>query len=75
MNTIQDNTGRGIPRISLTIKEASESTGLSRTRLFKAASEEKLTFRKDGKATVVEIEELARYVRSLPTRGRQDAAA
>ena len=62
---------RGIPRLSLTPEEAAESTGLSRTRIFLAIRTGLLTARKDGKATVIEMDELVRYLRSLPTRGRQ----
>ena len=65
---------RPVPRLSLTLEEAAESTGLSRTRLFGAVREEKLTVRKDGKSTIVELDELQRYVRSLPTRGRPTMA-
>ena len=65
---------RPVPRLSLTLEEAAESTGLSRTRLFGAVREGKLTVRKDGKSTIVELDELQRYVRSLPTRGRPTMA-
>jgi excisionase family DNA binding protein len=60
-----------IPRLALTVEEAAASTGLSRTRIYEAAREKRLTVRKDGRATVVEIEELRRYLSALPTRGRQ----
>jgi len=60
-----------VPRLSLTPDEAAESTGFARTRIFQAIRDGKMTARKDGKATVIEIDELARWVRSLPTRGRQ----
>jgi len=60
-----------LPRLSLTLDDAAEATGLSRTRLFEAVREKKLTVRKDGKATIVEIDEMRRYIRSLPTKGRQ----
>jgi excisionase family DNA binding protein len=59
-----------IPRISMTPDEASEATGFSRTRIFNAIRDGELTARKDGKATVIEISEILRWVRSLPTRGR-----
>jgi hypothetical protein len=61
----------GLPRISLTPDEAAASTGFSRTRIFQAIRDEELTARKDGKATVIETGELLRWLRSLPTRGRQ----
>jgi hypothetical protein len=64
------STATPIPRISLTPVEAAVSTGLSRTRIFKAIRDNKLLARGEGKATIIEIEELAKYVRSLPPKGR-----
>jgi hypothetical protein len=66
---------RGVPRLALTPEDAAESTGFSRTRIFLAIRDQELTARKSGKATVIEVDELARWVRSLPTRGRQREAA
>jgi excisionase family DNA binding protein len=60
-----------LPRLSLTPDEAAESTGFSRTRIFQAIREQQLTARRDGKAVVIETDELLRWLRSLPTRGRQ----
>lgn len=62
-----------VPRISLTPEEAAESTGFSRTRIFSAIRDKELTARKDGKATIIEVAELARWVRAMPTRGRAPA--
>jgi hypothetical protein len=62
---------RHIPRISLTPEEAAASTGFSRTRIFEAIRSGKLVARGDGKATVVETVELARWVGSLPVKGPQ----
>ena len=59
-----------IARISLTPDEAASSTGFSRTRIYNAIRDQELTARKDGRATVIEVAELQRWVRSLPTRGR-----
>lgn len=42
-------------------------TGLGRTTLYKLFDEGKLTPRKHGKRTLILVEELERYVRSLPT--------
>jgi len=72
MNFIRPEiTRRGLPRLSLTPDEAAESTGFSRTRIFQAIRDQELTARKDGKSTVIETDELLRWLRSLPTRGRQ----
>jgi excisionase family DNA binding protein len=71
MDAIQANvTGHAIPRLGLNPDEAAESAGVSRTRIFEAIRDGTLTARKAGKSTVIEIEELRRWVRSLPTRGR-----
>jgi hypothetical protein len=62
---------RIVPRLSLTPDECAESTGFSRTRIFQAIRAHELCARKDGKATVVEVTELQRWLRTLPTRGKQ----
>ena len=58
-------------QISYTPEQAAVATGRSRSRIFKAIKDEELTARKDGKATIIEVAELARWVSSLRTRGRQ----
>jgi hypothetical protein len=58
-----------IPRISLTPEEAATSTGFSRTRIFGAIRAGTLIARGDGKATVIETDELARWVRAMPAKG------
>ena len=65
------NIRNGLPRFSLTPDEAAESTGFSKTRIFQAIRNGELTARKGGKATVIETDELVRWLGSLPTRGRQ----
>jgi excisionase family DNA binding protein len=65
------NIRGGLPRFSLTPEEAAESTGFSRTRIFQAIRKAELTARKDGKSTIIETDELLRWLRSLPTRGRR----
>jgi excisionase family DNA binding protein len=69
-----DIARRSVPRFALTPDEAAKSTGFSRTRIFQAIRDEELTARKDGKATVIETDELLRWLRSLPTRGRRSEA-
>jgi excisionase family DNA binding protein len=66
--TRSEITTRGLPRLAFTPDEAAESTGVSRTRIFKAIHDEELLARKHGKATVIEADELRRWIRSLPTR-------
>jgi hypothetical protein len=46
---------------------AALATGRSRTRIFKAIKDKELVARKDGRATLLEADELRRWVRSLPT--------
>jgi hypothetical protein len=58
-------------RLAVTPDVAAEITGRTRTRIFEAIRKQELTARKDGKATVIETDELLRWLRSLPTRGRQ----
>jgi hypothetical protein len=70
-----NSTATPIPRISLTPDEAAVSTGFSRTRIFQAIRDKRLIARGDGKATIIEVEELARWVRSLPPKGRFHQAA
>jgi hypothetical protein len=72
---MDNGTATQIPRISLTPDEAAVSTGFSRTRIFKAIRDNRLIARGDGKATIIEVEELARWVRSLPAKGRSHQAA
>jgi hypothetical protein len=53
------------------VEEAGAAAGVSRTRIFEAIRKNELTARKAGKATIIEVGELQRWLRSLPTRGAQ----
>jgi hypothetical protein len=53
---------------------AALATGRSRSRIFKAIKDRELVARKDGRATLLEADELRRWVRSLPTTGQVTAA-
>jgi hypothetical protein len=46
--------------------QAAVASGRTRTRIFGAIKSGELVARKDGKATIIEHEELMRWVRSLP---------
>jgi hypothetical protein len=61
--------------IAYSPEDAATVTGRNRSRIFKAIKDKELTARKDGKATLLEPDELRRWVRSLPTIGRQPVAA
>ena len=54
-------------KLSVTIPEAVEMTGISRTSIYKMFSENRLTARKNGKRTLILVEDLERVVKSLPT--------
>jgi hypothetical protein len=78
-----DNSDRalGLPQVivsleplSVPFERAMEVTGLPRTRLFDAVAKKQPTARKAGKATIFEVAELRRFIRSLPTRGRKSEA-
>jgi excisionase family DNA binding protein len=56
------------PPVSYAPETAAAVTGRSRTRIFKAIKDGELTARKDGRATLIEHDELRRWVRSMPTR-------
>ncbi len=66
-----DVSGSKSDRIAYTPTEAAAVTGRTRTRIFKAIKDGELTARKDGRATLIEDTELLRWVKSLPTIGRQ----
>jgi excisionase family DNA binding protein len=56
-------------QISYTPEESARVTGRSRTRIFRAIRQGELSARKDGRATLIEAEELRRWVRSFPAMG------
>jgi hypothetical protein len=60
--------------VSYAIEDVPRVTGFSRTRIFEAIRAGALTARKDGRSTIIEASEVQRWIRSLPTRGRQPAA-
>ena len=64
-----------LPTLAVTAELGAEMVGRSRTRIFNAIKDNELTARKDGKATLIEVEELRRWVRALPTRGRAPKTA
>jgi hypothetical protein len=62
-------TSPHVPRLALTPQEAALSTGLARTRIFEAIRAGELRARGAGKATVIEFQELSRWIQSLPVKG------
>jgi hypothetical protein len=57
--------------VAVPLESVPHLTGLSRTRIFGAAKDGRLMVRKAGKSSIVELAEVRRYIRSLPTRGRE----
>ena len=60
--------------ISVDLTRAVEISGLSRSALYKLFKAGKITPRKNGKRTLVIVDELRRYVESLPAGGGTDAS-
>jgi hypothetical protein len=57
-------------RLAVAIEDAPMVTGAKRARIFQAVRDGELTIRKAGRSSLVEIAELQRWLRSLPTKGR-----
>lgn len=57
-----------IAPIAVAIEDASRIVGVSRTRIFEAIRNSELSARKAGRSTIIEIEELKRWVKSLPLK-------
>lgn len=54
-------------KMAVGIPEAAQMIGLGRSSIYKLFGEGKLTPRKSGKRTLILVEDLERYVKSLPT--------
>ena len=61
-------------KLSCTIPEAMEMSGLGRTFLYRLFQDGKLTPRKAGKRTLIMVSELQGYLESLPAGGDRHAA-
>ena len=53
-------------KLSVTIPEAVAMTGISRTSIYKLFAEGKLPRKKNGKRSLILVEDLERVVKSLP---------
>jgi hypothetical protein len=60
----QENTD--MTKLAATINEAVEISGLSRSALYRAVGEGKLTLRKNGKRSLILVSELQAFLQSLP---------
>jgi hypothetical protein len=56
------------------LDEAARKAGVSRATLYRAANAEKLTIRKAGVRSLILADELAAWLKSLPTIGKQPSA-
>jgi hypothetical protein len=59
--------------IAVPIEAAPRIVGVSRTRIFEAIRNSEISARKAGRSTIIEIDELKRWVKSLPFK-RSDLA-
>lgn len=55
------------PPISLTIPDAVRTSGISRTAIYEALKNGRITAVKCGKRTLISYESLSRYLANLPT--------
>lgn len=53
-------------KLSVTIPEAVAMTGISRTSIYQLFRQKRLVPRKNGKRTLILVEDLERVVKSLP---------
>jgi hypothetical protein len=67
----ESNLSPAFEPLALPIEHAPRAAGVARTRIFQAIANNELTARKAGKATIIELPELRRWIQSLPTRGRE----
>jgi hypothetical protein len=54
-------------KLAVSVPEAVEMTGIGRSSLYTLFREGKITRRKQGKRSLILVDELRRYVESLPT--------
>jgi hypothetical protein len=57
--------------IAYPIDDIPAVTGVTRTQLFEAIRAKELTARKRGRRTIIEVNELRRWIATFPTRGRE----
>lgn len=59
-------------KIAVTIREATELSGIGRSSLYKLFNEGKLTPRKAGKRTLIVVRELEDLIHDLPQGGHSN---
>ena len=70
---LQTSDSNGFQPIACAPETAALLTGRTRTRIFRAIQNGELVARKDGRATLIEHDELRRWVKSMPTRQTEAA--
>ena len=75
MDARTDSDYFAIAPIAYSIEDAPLAVGVSRTRIFEAVRSGQLAARKAGRSTLIEVEELRRWVKSLPARGTNERPA
>jgi hypothetical protein len=60
-----------LPALAYPIENVPEVAGIPRTKVFEAVRTKQLTARKVGRSTIIEHPELVRYIKSLPSKGRE----
>jgi hypothetical protein len=61
--------------IAYPIDDVPRLTGIPRRKVFQAAADNLLTVRKCGRTSIIEHDELVRWIGTLPTRGRSPEQA
>jgi hypothetical protein len=75
-NTQTTEAAATLPVLSVGIEDAPKVLGgVSRTRIFQAVQNNEITIRKNGRSSIVEIAELARWLKTLPTKGKRPESA
>jgi hypothetical protein len=59
------------PPLAYPIEDVPAKTGLKRSKVYDAIRKKKLMARKAGRSTIIEHPELVRYLKTLPTKGRE----
>jgi hypothetical protein len=75
MKYVTDTISNNAPPLAYPIEMLPAVVGVNRCKIFAAIRAGELTARKVGRSTIVERDEVRRWLSTLPTRGRQPAAA
>jgi hypothetical protein len=60
----------GTPAIAYSIEAIPLVAGVTRTQIFQAIKNKELLARKRGRRTIIEVDELRRWISTFPTKGR-----